>query len=152
MTARRTVAVALAILCVAVGLLLLKGNPVWPFASDRKDLGRLLGVDAAAWLEDAEIVAWQPDLNLKPQSYFVVRPMSADEFRAWAAAAQLTTSDAPAALSGVFVPPPQVKLKRWLPPAPELAGAREAEGRTPAAVIWSRWQQGIAYTVVQPIY
>ena len=152
MRARSAITVGLVTVIVLGIVIGLKGTAVWPFGSDEKELADILGADAAAWLEGAEIAAWQPDLNRKPESYFVMRPMSGDDFRAWAAAAQLTMTKTPGFASGVLVLPDGVTLSRWLGKPVEGAAGLDAEGTTPRAVIWSRWSDGVAYTVVDPTY
>ena len=87
---------------------------MWPFDQEKTQLANILGSVAAPWLDGAAIVAWTPDPNYKPQAYFVVREMSEDEFRAWATAADLRVSAAPAVPSGVFVLPTGVGVGRWL--------------------------------------
>ena len=154
MRARSAVAIGLALgSLVVLGILItLKGTAVRPFGSDPQDLAEILGANAAPWLEGAEIVAWQPDPNWKAQSYFVVRAMSRDDFGAWAAAVELKVSQTPSFGSGVFVLPDGVTLSRWPEKKTEGATGLDAEGTTASAVIWSRWSDGLAYTVVHPTY
>jgi hypothetical protein len=129
-----------------------KGTTVWRSGSDRDALAGILGSAASTWLAEAEIVAWTPDPNFKPRSYYVVRQMSEDDFRVWAAAAKLRVSDGPGIPSGVFVTPEGVKLTRWVRKAEAGADGLDAQGTTDRAAIWSRWQRGFGFTVVHPSY
>ena len=125
---------------------------MWPFDRDKRELANILGPAAAPWLDGAEIAAWTPDPNYKSPSYFVVRDMSEDDFRAWATAADLRVSDTPSVPSGVFVLPAGVEVGRWLGHTVEGSVGVEGQGTTSRASIWSRWYAGVTYTVVRPAY
>ncbi len=125
---------------------------MWPFGGEHDEVAGILGPAALPWLEGAEIAAWTPDPNFKAQSYFVVRTMSEAEFRSWAAAVRLQVSEAPSIPSGVFATPDGVTLTRWITgPTPD-ASSLDAQGDTDRAAIWSRWQEGVGFTVIHPAY
>ena len=127
-----------------------KGITVWPFGSDKQELLALLEPAAGTLLVGAEIRAWTPDLNLKAQSYFIVRAMSEAEFKSWVKVAKLSLSDTPGIPDGVFVLPHGVAVGRWLPMAGRGIKSLDAQGSTSQATVWSRWQDGTAYTVLHP--
>lgn len=148
--------VAILILAIsAIGLLVyladLKGITVWPFNSSRTDLHRMLGSDVTPWLEHAEIASWTPDLNQKPQRYFVAAALSADEFRSWTGSIKLVVSDAPTVPNGVWKLPPDITLKHWVD-ASSTTALIDAQGSTAGANVWARWSDGIAYIVVYPVF
>jgi hypothetical protein len=145
MSTRRGVAILLVVAAAGV-LVVSKGIGVWPFRSDRAELVRLLGETAKPWLDEAEITEWSPDANRRPQSYLVTRSMSESDF-----IAGLTVNPTPLP-SGVFVLPPGLKLNRWLDPSVDSASQRDASATTDRALTWSRWRNGVAYTVVHPNY
>ena len=105
-----------------------------------------------AWLEQAEIVASQPDVNAKPDTYFIVTPMTSDNFRAWSAAGRLTVSEVPKVPSNVWILPATVKPGRWIDNTSAQGVVIDAHATSQAAVVWSRWTDGFAYTVVYPRY
>lgn len=144
--------VAIAIALAVAGLVRVGGSEVFGSGSQKREVARIVGARAAPWLEDAEITAWQPDPNWKPQAYFVVRPMSGAEFQSWADAAGLVVTPRPSAPSGVFVLPPEVRPPRWLERPEAGAADLDAQGTTERAAIWSRSLQGVAYTVIRPTY
>jgi len=152
LTTRRGLAAVLAGASIVLVIISWKGIAVWPFEGDRKQLAKILGPAAGRWLERAEIAAWTPDPNYKAQSYFVVQPMSEADFQAWAADAALQVSQAPKVPAGVFALPAGVKLSSWLVHANDGATGLDGTGTTAAATIWSRWQDGVTYTVVHPTY
>ena len=127
-----------------------KGITVWPFGSDKQELLALLEPAAGTLLNGAEIRAWTPDLNLKAQSYFIVGPMSEADFKTWAKAANLRLSETTSIPDGVFVLPDGVTISRWLPKTGRDTKALDAQGSTSRATVWSRWQDGTAYTVLHP--
>ena len=127
-----------------------KGITVWPFGSDKQELLALLEPAAGTLLEGAEIRAWTPDLNLKAQSYFIAGQMSEANFKTWAKAANLSLSQTTSIPDGVFVLPSGIAIGRWLPDVGRGINALDAQGSTSRAMVWSRWQDGTAYTVLHP--
>jgi hypothetical protein len=115
-------------------------------------LAGLLGPGGAEWIQGGEIEAWQPDRNLKPQSYFASSAMSERRFREGASHLQLVIEAALAAPdASIWKLPDGVKMAHWLGPA--AAGpALEARGERPGATVWARWSGERAYTVVWPKY
>ena len=129
-----------------------KGFAVWPFENNKGELAAILGPEATSWLNDAEVQAWTPDLNHKPQSFFIVQAMSETEFEAWAKAAKLRVSEKRSVPPSIFGLPDGIKFNRWVRPADAATQERDAQGSTDRAAIWSRWQGGITYTVLHPTY
>ena len=142
------IAAWLALLVVAAAGVVVQGCAMWPFGNAKKDVQSLVG-GSEDWLSGAEIVAWQPDPNYKPQSYFIVHAASESEFRSWAASLQLQVDPAPAIPPNVFVLPEGVSLTGWNASPEAALDARGTRGRTP---VWSRWRAGRASTVVAPEY
>jgi hypothetical protein len=138
----------LRLLAVAAAAALTQGCVMWPFGNAKKDVQSLIG-GSDAWLRGAEVVAWQPDPNYKPQSYFVSHAASESEFRSWAASLQLQVDPAPAIPPNVFILPDKVTLKGWDPSAEAALDARGTRGRS---ALWSRWRAGHVSTVVAPEY
>jgi hypothetical protein len=118
----------------------------------RKELNRLLGPPAESFLQKSEITAWTPDLNQKPQTYFMVTAATREEFTAWTAAAGLTTTKTPTIPSGVWKLPSDVKIKEWSTESAPDGETIDAAASTSPTTVWSRWKQGMAYTVVYPNY
>jgi len=121
---------------------------MWPFDSAKKDVNALIG-GSDAWLRHATVVAWQPDPNYKPESYFIVNATTEAEFRSWAASLNLLVGPAPAIPPNVFVLPAGVSVEGW---SPATEGALDARGTRGRVTIWSRWRAGRASTVVTPEY
>lgn len=120
------------------------------FDSTRGDLQQLLGAAGAAWLDDsAQISAWSPpDLNYKPQAYYLMRNMDEAAFRAAAAQVGLEVVPAPPLEQAVWRLPNGVTLLGWradsLPPGAGL----QIGGSVGQAAVSARWHQGLAFLVV----
>lgn len=115
-----------------------------------REIRHLLGPKGEGLLQDAQIVAWQPDLNYKPQAYYVVR--SADEagFRRLALQGNLPVIPSPEALEGVWQLPDGLQVRGWTPHnVPPRAGL-QASGTIGAGAVWLRWYQGHMFLVVLP--
>jgi hypothetical protein len=143
---RRAVPAWLALVAVAAAGV--QGCGMWPFGNAKKDVQSLVG-GSGEWLRSAEIVAWQPDPNYKPQSYFIVHSAAESDFRAWATALQLQVDPAPAIPPNVFVLPDGIALAGWNVSPEAALDARGTRGRT---MVWSRWRNGRVSTVVAPEY
>ena len=122
-------------------------------ASHKKELKRFFGGDAQSALEQADVFAWQPDLNRKPMKYFIAMRMTQDEFKAWATSAGLETAPTALVPSGIWVLPGGAKLSHWIDGNAKPASFIDARSTTNSdAQIWCRWMDGFAYAVIVPSY
>lgn len=129
-----------------------KGIAVWPFSSEKQDLAAILGSAGEAWIDRAEVVAWAPDPNYKPQSYYAVVETTEKEFRAWAAAQKLDVSDVRTIPAGVLTLPKDVHHPRWLGGTSVEDTGLDAQGAVGSAAMWARFQHNVMYVVVNPEY
>ena len=114
-----------------------------------KELRRLLGPTASGWPNGARIVAWQPDLNYKPQSYYFLREVDEAGFRRMVAMAGLSVAPASAAVvDAVWRLPDGIRLNGWSDTVP-AGGALQAHGHVGAAAVWLRWAAGRVSFVVE---
>ena len=123
-------------------------NMGW-FDSSRKDLARLLGVHAAALMDDStHLAAWSPDTNYKPQSYYAVRDMDEAAFRNTAARVSLQVAAVPAVVDAIWRLPAGVALPGWSADSWPLGAGLQFNGTVGGAAVWMRWHQGRSCLVV----
>lgn len=149
MPVRSTVPSLILALVVGLGLYLGWMNMTW-FSSDMKDLERMLGPTGATLIEDSRLKAWQPDLNAKPQTYYLQRDLGEAAFRRLAGQAGLGVASVPAVAEAVWRLPPDLAFPGWAAAAVPPGAGLQAGGSVGEAAVWLRWYDGMAYLVVVP--
>jgi hypothetical protein len=149
MSARRTVPSLILALALGLGAYLGWMNMGWG-NSEMKDLKRLLGPVGAALVEDCELVAWQPDLNAKPQAYYLRRRVDEAAFRGLAGQAGFTVAPVPALVEAVWRLPPDLAFPGWAAATVPPGAGLQASGSVGEAAVWLRWHDGAAYMVMLP--
>lgn len=132
---------------VVVGLLGL--NDMGFFSNDKRDLRRLLGDAGAVLIDDAEVVAWQPDPDHKPRAYYVLRRLDEADFRRLTAQLSLTLAPNPALDEAIWKLPPDLDLPAWAAPSITPGAGLQAQAALGGGNAWLRWHAGTLFLVVR---
>ena len=116
----------------------------------RQDLRNLLAPNGEVLVQDAAIVAWEPDANYKPQAYYLVRSLEEAIFRRLAKQANLTVVPSPEVAEGVWQLPAGLKLHGWTPQDVPPSAGLQASGTVGTAAVWLRWYRGKMFLVALP--
>ena len=118
------------------------------FDSTRRDLQQLLGAAGAPWLDDsARLAAWSPDLNYKPQAYYLLRPMDEAAFRQAVGSGGLAVVPVPPVEQAVWRLPAGVSLPGWQADSLPAGTGLQAQGTFGSMAVAVRWAHGQAYLV-----
>jgi hypothetical protein len=118
--------------------------------SHLQDLRRLLTSSGAILVEDADISAWEPDANYKPQAYYFLRAMDEASFARLAKQIGITAAPTPEVTEGIWRLPGGLGLQGWIAQDIPPGSGQQASGTVGAAAVWLRWYRGQMYGVVLP--
>ena len=107
----------------------------------------MLGESADMILGDGKVAAWQPDLNLQPYAYYLVRKISRDDFVAFLQHLDWLVESAQGA-DAIWLLPNGVHLDGWAPDAALQGQGLQAAGTLGAAGVWLRWHDQKMLAVV----
>lgn len=115
-----------------------------------QDLRNLLAPAGEALVQDAAIVAWEPDANYKPQAYYVVRSIDESMFRRLVQLVNLPVVPSPDVAEGIWQLPVGLKLHDWTPQDVPPSAGLQASGTVGASAVWLRWYRGKMFLVALP--
>ena len=115
-----------------------------------RDLHRLMGPSGSAWLEHAQITAWQPNANLKPVSYFVQRAVDEAGFRRLADESGLRVTASTTFEDATWRLPDDLRFPGWAAGDIPPGGGFDAHGVIGNAMVFARWYGGNSWIVVTP--
>ena len=119
------------------------------FSSNKQELKHLLADAGAVLIDEAEVVAWQPDPNYKPRAYYVVCPMDEKRYRQLAEQLSLTVTAASTLDEAIWMLPPDLHFPEWVAQEVTPEAGLESRGSLGSANIWLRWHAGKMFLVVQ---
>lgn len=142
----RQLALIALLVIVLTGLISLHGMGF--FSSNKRELKQLLGDAGGALIDEAEVVAWQPDPNYKPRAYYVLRPMDEKLFRQLATKLNMTAAPTSALDEAIWKLPPDLHLPDWGAQEVTPGSGLESRGSLDSFNIWMRWHGGKMFLVV----